>query len=191
MYHQVQKDGRYSYYQSKIGHAPYYIGQPILDQFTVVKPYTSGRGSIGVYLVLDLSGTKMVVKQCSNQTTYSRELNSLQLTSDWAHSPTLYHAYPKENTLVVEWCGEEMRHIKAKRRKKTAPMVQQLVDELHGIYGIYHNDIRWKNITRHGDKIMLIDWGMSGSELREQDPGKILKVRQRKVTTPKNTTVIR
>ena len=180
LYRQVQKDGEYAYYQSKIGHAPYYLGQPILNRFTVIKSYTSGCGSDGVYLVRDEIGIHMVVKRCSTEKTYARELESLQLTRDWTHSPTLYHAYPKERILVVEWCGEEMRHAKPKHKRKAVPIIRQLVDTLYRTYGIYHNDIRWKNITRHGDKIMLIDWGMSGKELKERDPSKILSPSQRK-----------
>jgi thiamine kinase-like enzyme len=49
-----------------------------------------------------------------------------------------------------------------------------ITKELKDTFGIFHNDIRWKNIVKRGKKLTLIDWGMSSKVDREKNPQEIL-----------------
>ena len=104
---------------------------------------------------------------------------TLKTTSDWLHSPNLVDFNSRDKIIITNWCGKDLKLVKPDYRNNLLPRIQKLCDNIYDKYGIYHNDIRWKNITVKNGNIILIDWGMSGELNRERDPEKILREDQR------------
>jgi thiamine kinase-like enzyme len=66
-----------------------------------------------------------------------------------------------------------------KDRYKFKDEIKRMNDALIKDYGIYHNDIRWKNVVEsESGKLFLIDfesWTSLEKGPRERDPEKILR----------------
>ena len=178
-YQQVAKHGGYVYYKSTLGTPPYYIGQVAYQRYRILGNLKSGCGSKGVYIVGGLQGPgrgrqDLVLKRCNTEKVFLRELEALRRTQSWPHTPSLVDFIPKELVIVTNWCGYDIRDAKKSTKRKVIPQIQALAKEVREKYKLYHNDIRWKNITRHEDRIMFVDWGMSGEISRERDSDHIL-----------------
>lgn len=182
-YQQVAKRDGYVYYRSQLGSPPFYVGQVAYSRYRILGNFKSGCGSKGVYLVGGLAGPgrgrrDLVLKRCNSEKVFLRELEALRRTESWPHSPQLVDFIASERVIVTNWCGDELRKAKKKVRQQVAPYIQSLVRELYRNYKLYHNDIRWKNITRRGDRVYLVDWGMSGDISRERDAENILGTKE-------------
>ena len=174
-YHFYKHIDNYDCYVSSVGFPPYYLGQPILDKYLISGNFKSGCGSTGVYMIRDENDNKYVLKRSNTDLTFQRELNSLKLTKKWKHSPTLIDYDIKNKIIITNWCGKDFKVSKMHKKYEMHQLIQNLCDILYTDYKLYHNDIRWKNITLKDNTIILIDWGMSSDEKREKDPEHILR----------------
>ena len=157
------------------GFAPYYRGSTIYQKYVLKRNFKSGLGSHGVYLLKNkTTQIKYVLKFATNQQEFDNEVQALQLTSDWPHSPHLVLIDKPHLALITEWCGFELRSLPNSKRDRFRPTIQKLLIDLYDRYQIYHNDIRWKNIVVYQNHIYLIDWGQSNKESLDKDPQHLL-----------------
>lgn len=170
---------QYDCYVCSIGFSPYYFGQQILDKYTITGNFKSGCGSSGVFMVRDEANNKYVLKRSNSKKTFLKELVALKNTKEWKHSPSLIDYHISDNIIITNWCGNDLKLLDISAKEKYRGDVQQLVDILYKKFNLYHNDIRWKNITISNNNIILIDWGMANLDNRERDPEHILRFDQR------------
>ncbi len=169
-------------YVARIRLPPHFYGQPfpkiplpLPGRYVLHRVLKSGTGSTAV-LLLKRRGYhhRVVFKKCLTPELYQAEKNALILTRHWNHSPNLVYFDDQNYYLVTDWCGCDLRDAKDQLQQKIKPIVQNIVRQLHDRYGIYHNDVRWKNIVRRKGRVVLVDWGFSATEDRERDPQGIL-----------------
>ena len=110
----------------------------------------------------------------TSQQEYQTEKQTLKLLKNWPYSPILIQCDDTHNWLMTTYCGKEMRTAKNSKKKWAKPRIQAIAKELQQLYGIYHNDIRWKNIVKEGKHLTLIDWGMSSHNNTDKNPQHIL-----------------
>jgi hypothetical protein len=165
----------YDCYVSNVGYPPYYLGQSVMDKYHITGNFKSGCGSTGVYMIRDKKLKRLVLKVANSNLTYQRELLALNKTKDWKHSPTLVDSDNKRLFIITDWCGRDFKKKSKGDRISIKNNIQQLTDTLLSKYHIYHNDVRWKNITQDDNStLVLIDWGMSSDQNREKNHDKIL-----------------
>ena len=174
------KDNYICFY-STIGVAPYYLGQPILDNYYITGNLISGCGSSAVYTIKDRKGDELVLKKSSNLNNYAKELKALKITENWEHSPSLIDYNKKNKFIITNWCGKDLKRVDDNYKLELKNKIQELSDILNKQFNLYHNDIRWKNITIISNKIIFIDWGMSEVENKEKDHDYILREDQRQI----------
>ncbi len=180
----ILKDNYYYFYQningydcfvSSVGSAPYYLGQPVMNKYYITGNFKSGCGSTGVFMIRDQKQTRYVLKIASSNLTYEREVDALTKTKSWQYSPNLIDSDSKRLYIITNWCGRDFKRKPKKDKLAIRSEVQKLCDILTKHYKIYHNDIRWKNITYNGKYLILIDWGMSDDENNEKNHDHILR----------------
>ena len=79
--------------------------------------------------------------------------------------------------MICNWnyyCESLNIKYKPKDRYPYKDAIRKVISEIESEYGIYHNDLRWKNICLSGDNIMLVDWERWDYENKERDPEFIL-----------------
>ena len=189
-YHFYGNIDSYDCYVCNIGYPPYYLGQTILDKYVITGNFKSGCGSSGVYMArdindtdptdMDYNATRFVVKRSNSKKTFIRELNALIRTTNWIHSPTIIDYNAMERIIITNWCGKDLKLLDSTSKNTYSHKIQLLIDELYNKYQLYHNDVRWKNITIIGSNLILIDWGMTDIINKERDPETILRDDQRK-----------
>jgi len=121
------------------------------------------------------SHQKLVLKKCLTPELYRAEKKTLTITRDWKHSPSLVYSDDTRYYLVTDWCGHDLRNAKESVQNILKGVIQNITNRLYQKYGLYHNDIRWKNIVRTKGQLVLVDWGFSATDNREHDPQNILK----------------
>lgn len=169
-------------YVARIRKPPYFYRQlipdlplPIPGRFLLHRVLKSGTGSMAVLLLKrEDNNHKLVLKKCLTDALYQAEKSALLLTSSWRHSPSLIYYDDLRKYLVTEWCGRDLRHAKAQSQDRLRPVIKNLATRLQKNFGIYHNDIRWKNIVRKRGRVVLVDWGFASTDNRERDPQQIL-----------------
>jgi predicted Ser/Thr protein kinase len=160
---------------SSVGTPPFYQGQIVFQKYQIKDVFKAGCGSTGVYLLKDRT-TKLlyVLKMVTSHQEYQNEKQILKLLQHWPYSPKLVQYDDTHNWLMTTYCGKEMRTAKNSKKKWAKPRIQAIAKELQQLFGIYHNDIRWKNIVKEGRHLTLIDWGMSSHNNTDKNPQHIL-----------------
>lgn len=157
-------------YVSSIGSPPLYYGQPVFRNFKVKGTFKAGCGSTSVFLLKNIHDKKLLVlKIAANQQQYQAEKDALLQLTEWKYSPTLINYHDTKRYLVTDYCGKEMRGAKPHKKKWAKPRIKQIVNELYTRYGLFHNDIRWKNIVKKGKELVLIDWGLASTTNNEKN----------------------
>lgn len=161
-------------YYNNFGYPPYFLGQTISSKYIIIHNFKSGCGSLGVFLVRDINNSEniAVLKICHTEKSYYREKSALVLTKDWPHSPNLIDYNDSQYFLIQEYCGKDLKKIETKQKKNLKPYVNKVLQLLKGKYGLYHNDIRWKNLVlgkyhiegKSKTLLRLIDWGNANNQ---------------------------
>lgn len=168
-----EMDG-YHCFRCSIGAPPYYLGQKVLNYYRITGNLKSGCGSSGVYIVRDPKNQKLVLKRTNNLTSFKNEVGALKITKTCRYTPKLIDYNAKTRLILTTWLGKDLlTHSETVQQNSKAEInrIHQLIVKQ---YKIYHNDIRWKNITFHQGQLYFIDWGMSSSLNTEKNHDKIL-----------------
>ena len=94
------------------------------------------------------------------------EIWALQTLQDWGYAPQLlYHNIPNR-TVVMEDVGDTIEtrtdgpsvDIPVERRREIEAWAEERCQELQEKYGLYHNDVYLRNITKHSStgKLYLV-----------------------------------
>jgi tRNA A-37 threonylcarbamoyl transferase component Bud32 len=136
----------------------------IFNKYKFIKYLCEGLGSSMVCLSKDMYNNYVVIKKSIDSKAYKKEKETLILLDRFIYTPKLLDYCDKELYIITEWCGNDLRNITDNKRKEYTPHIQNIVKILYDNYKIYHNDVRWKNLTFINNKIFLIDLEMADTE---------------------------
>ena len=122
-----------------------------------------------------LNGEEVVRKICLTKNSYIREKKALEELHDFDHTPKLVGYDDERLILIMEYKGESLQSIPPKERSKYLPQIGKVLDELKGRYSLYHNDVRWKNITLRDDRLYLVDFQRIDEQDKEYDGDHIIR----------------
>ncbi len=90
--------------------------------------------------------------------------------------PNIFKFEDASKTIWTEYCGISLNlKYPPKERYKFKSQIRSIVSKLEEI-GLYHNDIRWKNIVESDSgQLFLIDFESISTDNRERDPEYILR----------------
>jgi thiamine kinase-like enzyme len=90
--------------------------------------------------------------------------------------PKLFKFNDDQKTIWTEYCGISLNlKYLPKDRYKFKPQIRFIVSEFESV-GLYHNDIRWKNIVESdAGELFLIDFECVSTDNKERDPEYILR----------------
>lgn len=90
----------------------------------------------------------------------NREYSAYALLGNCNFVPRIIDYNVTEKLIIFEYVGKSL-DIKypPKERLIFKPQIKELNEQLINTYGVYHNDIRWKNVVEHDSgKLYLIDF---------------------------------
>jgi thiamine kinase-like enzyme len=90
--------------------------------------------------------------------------------------PKLFKFEDETKTIWTEYCGISLNlKYPPKERYRFKPEIRKIAWQLEAL-GLYHNDIRWKNIVESDSgSLFLIDFECVSEDNRERDPEYILR----------------
>lgn len=120
-----------------------------------------------------------VFKYLKTNGKFARELAAYKELTFCKFVPPLLFYSKEEKLIVTKYVGQSLNlKYLPPERKKFKTQIQNMNHELAHVYGIHHNDIRWKNVVESDDgKLFLIDfesWTSVEKGSKERDPEKIL-----------------
>lgn len=124
-------------------------------------------------------GETAVFKYLKTDGKFIRELNAYRILESCEFVPKLLASSVDDRVIVTKYVGQSLNlKYLPPERKKFKTQIQNMNHELAHVYGIHHNDIRWKNVVESDDgKLFLIDfesWTSTEKGSKERDPEKIL-----------------
>lgn len=124
-------------------------------------------------------GETAVFKYLKTDGKFTRELDAYRILEFCDFVPTLLTSSIDDRVIVTKYVGQSLNlKYLPLERKKFKTQIQNMNHELAHVYGIHHNDIRWKNVVESDDgKLFLIDfesWTSTEKGSKERDPEKIL-----------------
>jgi thiamine kinase-like enzyme len=125
------------------------------------------------------NGEFFILKYLKTTNKYLREKSAYEKLENCPFVPKLLKRSVDDRILVIQYVGESLNIKYAPQdRKKFKPQIKELNQRLIKDYGIYHNDIRWKNVVEsESGELFIIDfesWTPIKVGSRERDPEKIL-----------------
>jgi len=143
-----------------------------------VSSYKSGVSTDRVELHF-INDKAYIFKYLKTDNKFLRECEAYQRLANCSFVPKLIRSSIDDRLLMIEHVGKSLNIKYApKDRKKFKPQIQELNRQLIEDYGIYHNDIRWKNIVEsESGELFIIDfesWTPVSVGSKERDPEKIL-----------------
>jgi RIO-like serine/threonine protein kinase len=151
--------------------------------FKILREFKNGMGSLRVTLVEDDDKSKIVLKEFKTMNKYRKEIELYDILKDSDYVPNVVYRDDERKVLGIEFCGESLNNkFKPKDRYRFKSIIRSAISDIELRYGIYHNDIRWKNICLNSDgKILFVDWERWDYVNKERDPEFILTDRKIKV----------
>ena len=124
-------------------------------------------------------GETAVFKYLKTDGKFIRELDAYRILESCDFVPTLLTSSIDDRVIVTKYVGQSLNlKYPPFERKKFKHKIQAMNDKLIKVYGVHHNDIRWKNVVESdGGKLFLIDfesWTSVEKGSKERDPEKIL-----------------
>lgn len=122
-------------------------------------PQKHGVSTTGVFLS-DYAGSPAIYKYYKTTSKALREYSAYSILAGCNFVPSLLYFNKEEQYIVFQYVGKSL-DIKypPKDRLVYKPRIQELNEILISQHGIYHNDIRWKNIVESDDgKLYIIDF---------------------------------
>jgi tRNA A-37 threonylcarbamoyl transferase component Bud32 len=149
-------------------------------EYKVIKELKTGYMSIKIELVEYTcketnSIKKCVLKHFRTKKKFLHEIEGYKILESEECVPNVIHKDYENNILGVEYCGETIFDLfTLKERYELKPRIRKLVADIESKYGIYHNDMAWRNMCMKDDKIYIIDWEKWGYINKERDQHNIL-----------------
>lgn len=140
-------------------------------------PQKHGVSTTGVFLS-EYAGSPAIYKYYKTDSKALREYSAYSLLVGCNFVPELLYFNKDEKYIIFQYVGKSL-DIKypPKDRLVYKPRIQELNELLISQYGIYHNDIRWKNIVESDSgKLYIIDfekWTDYERDIRERTLEKI------------------
>ena len=103
--------------------------------------------------------------------------------------PRILRHLDEEKTIWTEYCGISL-NIKylPEERYILKQKIRLMVNTFEKTLGLFHNDIRWKNIVENDDKrLFLIDFEVVSKDNKERDPEWILRDKPKKYEKNSNS----
>lgn len=124
-------------------------------------------------------GETAVFKYLKTDNKYLRELSAYEELVFCKFVPKLLANSIDDRVIVTKYVGQSLNlKYSPPERKKFKTQIQNMNHELAHVYGVYHNDIRWKNVVESDNgELFLIDfesWTPFYLGSKERDPEKIL-----------------
>lgn len=145
--------------------------------------FKKGISTILVEKVWDNDGQQYLVKkQFQTKNKYERERDFyIRYQNQLSYIPYISSWNDVEKVIWTEYCGISLNlKYLPKERYKFKSRIRFICDDLMA-HGLYHNDIRWKNIVEsNGGRLFLIDFEVISTENRERDPEWILRDKPKK-----------
>ncbi len=125
------------------------------------------------------NGQKLIFKFLKTENKALREIQAYKELFSCPFVPKMIQSSVDDKLIVTEYKGYSLNlKYPPKERKQFKSRIQEMNHELIHVYGIHHNDIRWKNIVESDNgELFLIDfesWTPFSYGSRERDPEKIL-----------------
>ncbi len=122
----------------------------------------------------------LVYKYLKTVNKFKKEVGAYLILFDCDFTAQIVKTVPEEKLIITKYIGESLNlKYLPKDRYKFKDEIKRMNDALIKDYGIYHNDIRWKNVVEsESGKLFLIDfesWTSLEKGPRERDPEKILR----------------
>ena len=114
-----------------------------------------------------IGGRSVYIKRCQSRNKYVRERDAYKVLENEPFVPKLISYCDQSMSLVVEDVGSALSDIDINLKDREEELVA-MIDTLHSKYGLYHNDLRPKNITldSNGD-LRLIDFEYTSPSKKE------------------------
>jgi thiamine kinase-like enzyme len=145
--------------------------------------FKKGVSTISVEKVWDEQANKFLVKKkFQTKNKYERERDFYIHYGDiLSYIPRLFRFDDVEKIIWTEYCGISLNlKYQPKDRYRFKAAIKAICNNLKS-YGLYHNDIRWKNIVENEDgKLFLIDFEVISTDNKERDPENILTEKHEK-----------
>jgi thiamine kinase-like enzyme len=144
----------------------------------MLREFKSGVSTERVFLK-EINGQKSVFKILKTQNKTLREIQAYQKLGSCSFVPKMIQSSIDDKLIVTEYKGISLNLKYApKERKQFKSRIQDMNHQLVRVYGVHHNDIRWKNVVESDSgELFLIDfesWTPLSIGSKERDPEKIL-----------------
>jgi thiamine kinase-like enzyme len=128
----------------------------------------------------EVNNELLVYKYLKTDNKFKKEVGAYLILFDCDFTAQIVKTVPEEKLIITKYLGESLNlKYLPKDRYKFKDEIKRMNDALIKDYGIYHNDIRWKNVVEsESGKLFLIDfesWTNLEKGPRERDPEKILR----------------
>jgi len=128
----------------------------------------------------EVNNELLVYKYLKTVNKFKKEVGAYLILFDCDFTAQIVKTVPEEKLIITKYIGESLNlKYLPKDRYKFKDEIKRMNDALIKDYGIYHNDIRWKNVVEsESGKLFLIDfesWTSLEKGPRERDPEKILR----------------
>ena len=123
-----------------------------------------------------LDSQKVVRKIYFSKRLYLKEKKFLITLSGYEHSPNIIKYDDEKCIIIMEYVGVSLAELykSTKERRKYTKQIIKAKDLLEKKYGIFQNDLRWKNTCLLDGKIYFVDWARASKNNIEKDPEKII-----------------
>jgi thiamine kinase-like enzyme len=128
----------------------------------------------------EVNNELLVYKYLKTVNKFKKEVGAYLILFDCDFTAQIVKTVPEQKLIITKYIGESLNlKYLPKDRYKFKDEIKRMNDALIKDYGIYHNDIRWKNVVEsESGKLFLIDfesWTSLEKGPRERDPEKILR----------------
>lgn len=122
-------------------------------------PQKHGVSTTGVFLH-EYAGRTAIYKYYKTSSKLSREYAAYELLVGCYFVPQVLDCNHEARYIVFEYVGQSLDiKYRPKERHRFLPDIITLNETLIHMYGIYHNDIRWRNIVEHtSGQLYVIDF---------------------------------
>ena len=128
----------------------------------------------------EVNNELLVYKYLKTDNKFKKEVGAYAILFGCDFTAPVVDTVPEQKLIITKYIGESLNlKYLPKDRYKFKDEIKRMNDALIKDYGIYHNDIRWKNVVEsESGKLFLIDfesWTNLEKGPRERDPEKILR----------------
>ena len=119
-----------------------------------------------------INNESIILKIASKESMYKHEKQIYILLKNEDFIPTLKYFDDKHFILGITWVGQSLNRMRRKIPIRYNRLYENfnkqlkiIIDKLYNIYGLYHNDLRYKNICIENKKVKLIDFDDTNTKI--------------------------